>query len=305
MALLSLMLRTLLRPAFKPRGTHRLPNFSTITQTVLEIYKMKVAVICMTTTPDQAANYRNAEKLVRESAANGARWVVLPEMFTYMGQDRPLREVAQEDAKRRPSLQALAAELKVTLFAGSMCEESESGDGLVYNSAFVFGPDGAQVAKYRKIHLFNLYGADGKRIICESDRFKAGTELCTFAHEGLRVGLAICYDLRFGELFTALAKEAPLDVIVLPSAFTAQTGALHWELLLRARAVEQQCYVLGSNQHGHHYGERRSYGHSMIVDPIGAITGQSVDGIAYATLDSNQIAKARGMIPVRSDRRLL
>ncbi len=260
-----------------------------------------VAAISMCSGSDIEKNYATAFALTREAREHGARWIVLPEMFSYFGLDTPLPEVAKIDTEKKKAAQALAEELDVTLFWGSVCEKGTSK--LVYNTSYVFGPNGKEIAKYRKIHLFNLYNEQGTKILCESDRFKAGKDFCVFEHQGIRIGLATCYDLRFGEMFTAMAKEQALDVIVLPSAFTQMTGQMHWEVLVRARAIEQQCYMLAANQVGHHYGERYSFGHSMVVDPLGTVIGDSKDKIAYGTIDPAKVIKARGMIPLRHDRR--
>ncbi len=266
----------------------------------MSFHSIRIAAITMTSGPDVEQNYHQALSLIRQAATAGATWVVLPEMFSYLGLDLPLTTVAKIDATKKQELANLARNLHITIFAGSICEEAH--DKLVYNTAYVYGPKGDVIAKYRKIHLFNLFSLDGKKLLCESERFAAGNKLCVFKHEGLTIGLAICYDLRFSHLFAAMAKEEPLDVIMLPSAFTAKTGAMHWELLCRSRAVEYQCYVIGANQGGHHYGERYSFGHSLVVDPLGFVQQISPNGIAFGTLELVAIEQARRMIPIRSDK---
>jgi predicted amidohydrolase len=200
----------------------------------------------------------------------------------------------------------LARELNIVLFAGTVGERSESqNEKKVFNTSFVFDRKGDLIARYRKIHLFNLSDATGKPLYCESDGFLSGQDIVTLDIDGFHVGLSICYDLRFASLYESMAKKRPLDVIMVPSAFTLGTGMYHWELLLRARAVEQLAYVVAPNQVGTHSPGKMSYGHAMIVDPWGTKicdTG-SKPGIALANLSKDTIAGYRAQLPALANRR--
>lgn len=276
-----------------------------------------LAAITMTSRDDKTQNVAKAEKLVREAKLAGADWVLLPEIFHFFGPYKDLYAQAEEEGgPLLARLANLARELKIVLFAGTIGERpgtelaaskqtNAAGERRVYNTMYVFGRDGERLAKYRKVHLFNLLAPDGRRLYCEEDGFVPGNEPVAVDIEGVRVGLAICYDIRFPELFARLAAEKPLDVLVVPAAFTLKTGMDHWELLLKARAVEQQCYVMAANQAGMHAPEKESYGHSMILDPWGyklADTG-AVEGFALARFRPQRIEDVRGRLPALKNRR--
>lgn len=287
--------------------------------------EVKVGVVSLTTTSDVESNITNAEKLVRQAAADGAGWVVLPEMLGFMGpydqhhgkgvSDKDLTNRKNENASKiLPRLAHLAESLGIILFAGTLSEQPQVGvKGLwqgkevqkVFNTLYIFGRDGNVLSKYQKIHLFNLMDPSGQPLYCESDVFLPGNELVTLDVEGFKLGLAICYDLRFPELFRKLVESSPVDAFIMPSAFTLQTGADHWELLIRARAVENQCYFVAPNQTGTHSPGKQSYGHSMIVDPWGhklCDTGDSV-GVAFAKLSKTRIKEVRSRLPALNNRR--
>lgn len=276
--------------------------------------EVRIAAISLTSSGDKGRNIAQAEVQVRKAAEFGAEWIQLPEMLAYHGPYSELYGQAEfEDGPLNKKWSALARELKVVLFAGTVGEkpkDAEGGSGAetirrIFNTQYVFGRDGALAGKYRKIHLFNLVGQEGRPSYCESEGFLPGKEFVRLEIEGFKVGLATCYDLRFPEFFIKLAGKDPLDVIAIPSAFTQQTGMDHWELLLRARAVEFQCYVFAANQTGTHSPGKVSYGHSMIVDPWGhklADTG-NLPGIAFGTISKSRIASYRAQLPALQNRR--
>ena len=279
---------------------------------------IKVASICMSSNSDINSNIKNAEKYIREAAQNDANWVVLPEMFPFIGEYEKLHTVAQEeDGDLNKWLKSICKELSISIFAGSVpekiCPKEEKnlkniyhkGYRKVFNTFYAFSNKGETIAKYRKVHLFNLIDSNGKHIYCENDGFVPGDLSASIMHEKWHIGLAICYDLRFPDYFANLAKKKPLDVIVIPSAFARITGIHHWQVLLRARAIEQQCYVIASNQTGMHRENKESYGHSMIIDPWGDIIFNTKEepGIAYAEISLDTVSSFRSKLPATKSRR--
>ena len=200
---------------------------------------------------------------------------------------------------------SLAAELGIHLLLGSFNEACEE-PGRCYNTSVLFGPDGARLATYRKIHLFDIDLADVVRFQ-ESATVKAGTELVVAPTELGPIGLSVCYDLRFGELYRQLVEKGAA-IVLIPSAFTLTTGRAHWEPLMRARAIENQCFVIAPAQVGEHDDEglRESFGHSMIVDPWGQVLACASDspGLALAEIDLGHVDDVRRSMPVASHRRL-
>lgn len=278
--------------------------------------KLRLATVCMTSGADKEKNIAHAIQWVRAAAAQGADWILLPEVFTYIGPYEGIYQNGEDDnGTLVQTLSKLAKELSIVLFAGSFGErpssseavalEGRTGHKRVYNTSYVFGREGQKIAKYRKTHPFNLMDAQGQPLYCESDGFLSGDSLVTLEVEGYNVGLAICYDLRFPRLFERLARDKPLDVILLPSAFTTQTGMDHWEVLIRARAIEQQAYVYASNQVGESSPGKSCYGHSMIVDPWGYVLANTggTEGIAMAEMSLERIAAVRARLPALSNRR--
>jgi predicted amidohydrolase len=279
---------------------------------------LKFAAISMTSAANKQQNIEVAFSLVKKAAEAGADWVQLPEMWPFMGSYDEIYAMAElEGGPLYQGLSALARELGVVLIAGTVGEKpdgdhlphdklvNELGQKRVYNTTYVFGRDGTSLAKYRKIHLFNLLGEDGKPQYSESAGYIAGDKPVAVTIDGWRLGLTICYDLRFPELYGQLAQKDPPDVLVVPSAFTKMTGEAHWELLLRARAVERQCYVFAANQTGSHAPGKESFGHSMIIDPWGVVqadTGPHV-GIAMATVQKAVIRSVRAKLPALANRR--
>ena len=263
------------------------------------------AAIQLHATLDKQENLANATRLTQEAAARGARLVVLPEYFNCLG---PLPEVvAQSEPIPGPTSEAmreLARQLEITLVAGSICEKADT-TGRGRNTSLVFGPTGDQLALYRKLHLFDI-ALSPELTFAESRWIEPGQAISIFDAERGRVGQAICYDLRFPELFRQLSA-AGMNILAFPSAFAETTGQAHWEVLLRARAIENQCYVVAANQYGQHSPQFTSYGHSMIVDPWGRVLAtQAVgDGLVLAEIDMDQVALTRRDLPALAHRRQL
>ncbi len=272
----------------------------------------------MTSRADKAANLATAEQLIADAAHAGAQWVLLPELFTYHGPYPDLWAAAEtEDGPLNQRLATLARQHNIVLFAGSVPERpsdqeaksidliSSKGHKKVFNTAYVFGRDGQKIAKYRKVHLFNLNDAQRGLNYCESDGYLSGNDTTRTEIDGWKIALCICYDLRFTGFFGKLATPDVPDIIVIPSAFTKTTGEAHWELLLRARAVEWQSYVIAANQVGEHAPGKQSFGHSMIIDPWGeklADTGAKA-GFVLATLDPRRLDEVRSRLPAIVNRR--
>lgn len=271
------------------------------------------AAITMTSTFDKPGNIAKAVQLVREAAARGADWVQLPEMFAFHGPYDQVYAMAEaEDGPLAQLMSSLARELKIVLIAGSCGERPEhldrnpDGHRRVYNTCYVYGRDGALLSKYRKTHLFNLNADPGKTSYRESDGYIAGDQPVSFVVDGWRLAHSICYDLRFPAFYDLLAATGgDPDVILAPSAFTKGTGQAHWELLLRARAVERQAYVYAANQVGEHSPGKESFGHSMIVDPWGEVLANTGprEGIALAKLSHERLADIRKRLPALANRR--
>ncbi|MCC7053130.1 MAG: carbon-nitrogen hydrolase family protein [Gemmatimonadaceae bacterium] len=268
-----------------------------------------LAAIQMVSSADVADNLATAAHLVAQAAARGATFISLPEYFCRMGTDDAGRREIAERAGDGPIQQALAglARRHAVWLLGGTVPILAAGTDRVRNASLLFGPDGTLAARYDKMHLFAF--ADGDASYDEGTVLEAGSAPVSVLGAGLRVGLSVCYDLRFPELFRALAftpGQPPLDLICAPSAFTHATGERHWELLLRARAVENQCYVLAAAQGGVHADGRRTWGHSMIVDPWGDVVAcvEEGEGIALAPFDSERMHAIRRRLPALVHRRL-
>jgi len=260
----------------------------------------------MRSTSDAAANLRQAEALIREAAARGAKLVATPENTSYLGQHAEKVRLAEDlSGPVCAFFSALASELRIFFLLGSFNEKS-AHKGRCFNTSVLFDPAGTAVAVYRKMHLFDVDVPDGVSFR-ESDTVAPGDDVVVASTVLGELGLSICYDLRFGELYRALVARGA-EVITIPSAFTAVTGRAHWETLVRARAIESQAFVVAPGQHGAHDdgGLRESWGHSMIVDPWGRLLAEAPDGvgIALAEVDLAEVAKVRRAIPVSSHRRL-
>ena len=264
---------------------------------------MKVAAIQMVSTPERDENLAAAARLIDEAAAAGARLVSLPEYFCQFGWKETDKFQIAEDYGRGPIQELLAAKSRqhgVWLAGGSLPLKTPD-PAKVTNTALLFNPRGEVVARYDKLHLFSFQ--DGERSLDESRTMVAGQQ-CVAVDTGVgRVGMSICYDLRFPELYRALGD---VDLILVPSAFTETTGRAHWELLLRARAVENQCYVLAAAQGGIHANGRRTFGHSLLVDPWGEVVASLPlgEGFVIGELDMQRLQSVRRMVPALRHRRL-
>jgi predicted amidohydrolase len=264
---------------------------------------LKVAAVQLNSTADTAANMAAADRLTRAAAADGARLIVLPEKWTVLGRDEDLRAGAQTlDGPAISWARELARELRIDLVAGSIVERRE-GSPLLANTSVHVDAHGELRAVYRKLHMFDV--EVGGRAYRESAVTEPGTEIVpSVTADGVELGLAICYDLRFPELFAALARRGA-RVLVLPSAFTLPTTRDHWEILVRARAIENEAFVIAANQVGEHPGGHRSGGHSLIIDPWGVVLACAADGEGWiaAELDLDRQRDIRAQLPVLAHRR--
>jgi deaminated glutathione amidase len=265
---------------------------------------MKISLIQMNSLHSKAANIAAAVELIERAVAQERPdWVCLPECFDFLGGNRAEKQAAAEilgDGPAYGTMQDLARKHRIFIHAGSMLEKIP-GQDLIGNTTVVFDRGGKEIARYRKIHMFDITAPDGTKYH-ESAAFKPGDATVTYDCEGLQVGCAICYDLRFPDLFQALVDKGA-EMIALPSAFTLLTGKDHWEVLCRARAIETQAYFSAAAQTGMHQvgGEVRStYGHSLVVDPWGHVTARASDGVGVVStrIDRALVAKVRAQIPL-------
>lgn len=262
--------------------------------------KITAAAIQMSSTPKKAENLETAERLIREATSAGAELVVLPELWSCHGLEKVFRENAEPvPGPTTDFLGGLARELGVWVLGGSILE---TGTERLSNTSTFFDPSGEMVAVYRKIHLFDVKAPDREYV--ESRTIAPGREIVTAKAGAATLGLSVCYDLRFPELYRLLALRGA-EVLAVPAAFTLQTGKDHWELLLRARAVENQAYVVAPAQWGQKADGRWTYGRSMIVDPWGTVlsTCPDRDGYTLATLDLDYLDRFRAEFPALANRR--
>lgn len=263
-----------------------------------------LAAVQMTSGADKAQNLATATTLIRKAARRGAQFVGLPENFAWMGPEPERDQNAESlEGPTLSGLQALSKELGVTLLAGSMLESGAPG-GRLFNTSVLFGPDGGRLGVYRKMHLFDVEVGDGQTYR-ESAAVAPGTEVVVANAPFGKVGLSVCYDLRFPELYRK-HSEAGAVLLTVPAAFTLATGKDHWEVLLRARAIENQAYVIAPAQQGKHPKDRMTWGHAMIIDPWGLVTARASEGegLAMAELDEALLAKVRRNLPALQHRRL-
>ncbi|MDZ4200911.1 MAG: carbon-nitrogen hydrolase family protein [Gallionella sp.] len=261
----------------------------------------KVAAIQMASGPNVAGNMGEARRLVAKAAEQGAKLVVLPEFFAIMGMNEQDKIAVREQPGQGPIqsfLSETARRHKIWLVGGSIplaCSEPDK----VLNSCLVFDENGEQVGRYDKIHLFNL--ELGNESYNEANTIEPGNQVAVVDSPFGRIGLAICYDLRFPEMFRAMKN---VDIIVLPSAFTATTGKMHWEPLVRARAIENLAYVIAAAQGGYHVNGRETHGHSMIVDPWGRVLDQLPrgSGVVLSEINPSYQASLRSSLPALSHR---
>ncbi|MBV1700369.1 MAG: carbon-nitrogen hydrolase family protein [Hyphomicrobiales bacterium] len=269
---------------------------------------MKISLIQMNSIADKTANLAQARTLIEAVVAlERPDWIGLPEVFDFMGGSLRDKFEAAETLPDGPAyrmMQELAARHNVCIHAGSMLEKVEGQDRL-HNTTLVFGKTGAEIARYRKMHMFDVTTPDGQNYR-ESAAFKAGDSVVTYTCEDTTIGCAICYDLRFPELFRALADKGA-QMIALPAAFTLQTGKDHWEVLCRARAIETQTWFCAPAQTGAHRVNnepRFTFGHSLVADPWGQIVAMVPDGIGHvsARIDAARVQRVRDLIPVSHHR---
>jgi deaminated glutathione amidase len=264
---------------------------------------MRVAAVQLNSGADLSANLQTADRLTRAAAADGAKLIVLPEKWTALASDEQLRDAAQGlDGRAIAWARECARELEVDLVAGSILERAPGLQKLANTSVHV-GPDGEIRAVYRKLHMFDVQVAG--RTYHESELEQPGEEIVTSeTADGVELGLSICYDLRFPELYRILAVRGA-RVVAVPAAFTLATTRDHWEILLRARAIENQAFVIGANQVGAHPGGYHSGGRSMIVDPWGLVLAQAPDreGHVVAELDLARQLQIRQELPALANRR--
>jgi predicted amidohydrolase len=250
---------------------------------------VRAAAIQLNSNQEKDRNLEIAGRLVREAAADRARLIVLPEKFNVLGSNEDLHAGAEPVPGPTTEWAGdLCRELDVWLVAGSIVERVESDDKLRNTSALI-GPDGAIHALYRKIHMFDVE-VEGM-VYRESDAEAPGEEVVVADVDGTELGMAVCYDLRFPELFRIMAVQGA-RIVSLPAAFTVPTGRAHWEILLRARAIENQAFVIAAGQIGRHPPDHESYGHSMIVDPWGTVLAAAPDEVGYITADLDFDAQA-------------
>ncbi len=261
----------------------------------------RVAAVQVVSSGDVDANLAQAQPLVAQAAREGARLIVLPEYFGILGAHASDKLAVREQAgegKQQAWLARAAREHAAWVVGGTVPLASDD-PSRVRSACLVYGPNGMLVARYDKIHLFAF--ARGEERYDEGRTIEPGSALGSFELPCGRVGLSVCYDLRFPELYRALSE---LALILVPAAFTATTGAAHWHLLLRARAVENQCYVLAAAQGGLHPNGRRTYGHSLLIDPWGEVVSELAEGpgIVVGDVDPARIAEVRTQLPALTHR---
>ena len=266
---------------------------------------MNISALQMTSGPDLHDNMLTAARLIAVACKKGARLVLLPEYWPIMGmheQDKNLLARGPDGERMRDFMAQQARTHGIYLIGGSVPLRSPDADK-VYNSTLVFGPDGKQLTRYDKIHLFGF--TKGSESYEESRSIVPGSAPVSFTAQfgaaSLKVGLSICYDLRFPEMYRSFGA---VDLLVVPAAFTYTTGAVHWEILLRARAIENQCYVLAAAQTGQHANGRRTWGHSMLIDPWGQIVAQlpEDEGMVSGEIDPALILEVRRNLPALQHR---
>jgi len=273
----------------------------------MEPETLRVASVQLQSQDNVEQNLEVCRRLVGNARRDGAKLVLLPENFAYFGEDvgkqRVAERLADPDGKIQTALSELARSAEVFLVAGGFPEAS-SDPARPYNTALAYGPDGRLVCSYRKIHMFDVSLRDGS-VLSESNATTPGDSLVTFDIGRFKVGLSICYDLRFPELFRGLVERGA-NVLLVPAAFTAHTGKDHWHTLLRARAIESQSFVVAAGQWGKHPLGRTTYGHSLVVDPWGTIIAEASDkvGVIGATLELDYLEQVRAAVPCLANRRL-
>ncbi len=265
----------------------------------------KCAAIQMASSPTTSVNLQEAEKLIAEAATAGAKLVALPENFALMGNHETDKLKAKEVDGSGPIQDFLATVAKkyAVWVVGGTIPMATDDSNKVRAACLIYNDQGERVGRYDKVHLFDVNVPGTQEVYRESDSIEPGTEPLVFDTPFGRLGVAVCYDLRFPEFFRKMSVQG-VDILVVPSAFTAETGAAHWEVLLRARAVENLCYVIAPNQGGLHINGRKTFGHSMIIDPWGIVLDCYKTGSGYvlAEIDPERLEKVRGAFPVLNHR---
>lgn len=257
----------------------------------------RIAAVQCTSVSDPEKNKRALSVLISEAASQNADLVLLPEMCLSMNSDY-YQDLA-EDSATLDWLAAQAATHSLWLVAGAVPQPAPGDDARVRSASLVFNPEGELVQRYDKIHLFDVDVGDAQGSYRESDTFSSGSDIVNIETPVGNIGLTICFDLRFPEQYQAL-RDAGADIILVPAAFTHTTGEAHWEILLKARAIETQCYVLAANQCGWHDDKRRTWGHSMIIDPWGESLGMLHEspGVIVADVDLKVLEDLRKKMPL-------
>lgn len=271
----------------------------------MEVKTLLMGVVQLNSTDKVSENLAKAKKLIRQASSQGAKLVALPENFAYLRSESEAIGYSQTlEGELVTEVKALAQELGIFILAGSFPEKI--GDsGKIANTSLMLDPEGKILAHYRKIHLFDATLADGT-VLMESHYVQAGSELVLAKVESHKMGMTICYDLRFPELYRKLTLEGA-KVIFVPSAFTMQTGRDHWEALLRARAIENQVYIIAPAQFGQHTPRRASYGRAMVVDPWGIVLAKAPDKecVIMAELDFDYLEQIRTRMPCQGHIKLI
>ncbi len=279
---------------------------------------LHIAAIQMVSGASVAANLETAGRLIAEAVDARAELVALPEYFCLMGMKDTHKVAARErvghgpiqdflaDAAKRHRIWLIGGTLPIEAAEGATAGVIDHAVEKILNTSFAFAPDGSVAARYDKIHLFGF--TKGAEHYDEARTIVAGAEPVAFnatlGDQPIRVGLSICYDLRFPELYRSFANEGHPDLMIVPSAFTYTTGSAHWEILLRARAIENQCYVLAPAQGGRHENGRRTWGHSMLIDPWGVIVAErdEGEGVVIGAIDPTRLAEVRENLPALKHR---
>jgi len=280
----------------------------------------KVAAIQMVSTASVDENLASAARLIAAAAEQGASLVLLPEVFAVL-EGGPMRQYGEIEGGLAAPIQSFLSDQArlhhVIVVGGTIPLISRPGkskadadflidDGRVRPACLVFGEDGKQLARYDKIHLFDVTVDDRQSQYSESRSYEAGNEIVMVPTAVGKLGLSVCYDMRFPELYRALFKQGA-ELVTVPAAFTKVTGQAHWETLLRARAIENQCYVIAAGQGGQHSATRETWGHSMIIDPWGTILDQVAEGegFAIAEIDLTLLADIRKRMPIAQQQKLI
>lgn len=266
---------------------------------------MRVGLVQLNGSGDVAGNIERTAGMIHEAAAQGAQFIATPEVTNMIAPDRDTLFAtirAEADDTSLATLRAVAAELGITLLIGSLALKAEGEEDRAINRSFLIGPEGGIVARYDKIHMFEAYLGD-KGTFREAASYRPGAEAILAPVRDATLGMTVCYDLRFPQLYRALARGGA-QILSVPSAFTKPTGEAHWHILLRARAIETGCFVIAPAQWGPHNGKdetslRESYGHSLIIAPWGEVLGDAGtgEGIVVADLNIAEVAKARARVP--------